>query len=362
VRTILTLGARDYLLLGIVTEQFKLSGASVQSEILRTHDQVVSLLATKGLDYLKFKSALVPSAKRYECAFVFDSSKTTSGAYGVDIARSVIPLLERAGNCSISSGDLLTWDDDDLVWDLLTENIVLHKSVEVRLESLYCVYLNNQTKRMVESMHSGLLDFDAYIGYIPTQNSSPIRTYLSSTVSQAYVKVGRFVVGQHEEDADPKENWNLLGWPFENFGYEVKSVPETLYGLFLTYKIERPAPYDDLSDTRFSLNALSDNPQPLASLEVLVTEEKARYVADEKGESLARAGLRSITDEMLAGLISGKVEQNYIYMLQDKSDVDALLFDLILELPHERSGRQVRLMCSMNYRPDDGILKLVTLY
>jgi hypothetical protein len=43
---------------------------------------MVQILDSKGIDYTKLKSGLVPATKKHEAAFLFDTRAIASGSYG----------------------------------------------------------------------------------------------------------------------------------------------------------------------------------------------------------------------------------------------------------------------------------------
>src|SRR5258708_27499339 len=95
----------------------------------------------------------------------------------------------------------------------------------------------------------------------------------------------------YEDDRDENEDYALKMYDFAGLGYKVRSVPSWLYGMLLSYKIERPVFDFDLGDSRFSLNAMTPAPRPLADCEVLLEPDKLRYLQAEKEGSLKRADL-----------------------------------------------------------------------
>jgi hypothetical protein len=94
-----------------------------------------------------------------------------------------------------------------------------------------------------------------------------------------------------EEDGDDTDDVNILGYPFEDFGFTIRSLRETPYDVLLSYKIERPVFTGLEYDTEFSLNTVSPTPLPLTECLIEIDERKFGYLAREKTESLRRIGL-----------------------------------------------------------------------
>jgi hypothetical protein len=123
-----------------------------------------------------------------------------------------------------------------------------------------------------------------------------LKAFLSTMLVRAFVKHQSIVIQGHEGNRDPREDVNLVGYDFAASGYQVRSVPIWLYGLFLSYKIERPVDPEGDTDTRFSLNALSPNPLPMSDLVVILEERKLAYLQREKAGSMKRAALEGSAD------------------------------------------------------------------
>lgn len=357
--SIWTLNGRDSIQLDLVRDYFNLHDSRMRREILVAHAATTKILQDKGIEYSGLRKALTPQIDRLEACFIFD---TESGGQSVHVADALIPLLDRRSSCSILCGDLLH-PDQDAAFLLLSRHLHLHRNHEIsHTTQLYCVYINNLSKKMFEDIHVGLQDIDAYVGYVPTTFSSDIKDWLSFTLTAAYLKSGRRVVNGHESDVSNDEDYNMKSWPFEKYGYEIRSLQEHYFDLFLRYKIERAVlPYFK-SDTRHSLNAISDAPMALTDLSVLVDEEKIGYLRDNKGGSIKRAGLAGMSGAELASLIKSKITCGYIYNLRHSADLDQSFFNLILETHAPDSSTRSRLTVGLEYRPDQHDIRLITMF
>jgi hypothetical protein len=347
------------MLLSLMAAQLGLTDQQVREEICAAHDVVVDVLARKGVAYADLRNGLVPRRDRLEVAFLFDSAQITSAFYGVDVAKHLVPLLPKDLTCGILAGDLIM-EDQDLAFRLLSEEVVLHRSVEVRhTTQLFCVYLNNLTPTMRDSLVGGLRQYEPFVGYAETSTSSALKDWLSMTVGTAYFKAGSVVLNGHEDDVSDDEDYNMKSWPWADSGYFCRSFRDAYFHLFLSFKIERrvlPAE----TDTRFSLLAISDEPMSLPEMQVEVSEEKMRYLRTSKQGSLERAGLSHLTDEELARVIGDRLTQSYIYELGYRDEYNLSQFNLMLEIP--TADRPARLMAAMQYQPDEARLRLLTLY
>src|SRR5207302_704248 len=90
------------------------------------------------------------------------------------------------------------------------------------------------------------------------------------------------MIMEHEDDVPNSENWNLASYPLEDFGYDFRSLQGMLHGIFLDYKIERPAVFGGEADAEISLNAIHERPSPLSQLEIVIDDRKFGYLSREK--------------------------------------------------------------------------------
>jgi len=363
VDTIFTLNARGNIYLEVVREHFSLSERQVRIEILAMFRQTVRALAASGVDYRKLKSALVPSLDRNEVALIFDSNAIASESYGADVLAQVLPLLDPRSTQSIRVGDLIASDaQQTFVVSLLRHFLVQTRNFKfIHSTLLFAVYINNLSDTAVQALHNGLGRYDAYLGFIPTKYASVAKTFLSTTLADLCVKHGKIAILAHEDDRSNDENINITLYPFERFGYDVRSIQQHCYSHFLSYKIERQA-FVDISDddTHFSLNALSESIIPLHDMTVLIEDRKFDYLV--QTGKLIKLGLAETSKKELTRLIQGKVAANYIYNLRYQPAHDTISFNIVVEIPHASSAAPTRLNVSLEYMPKRRTLRLITLY
>lgn len=356
-----TLDARDHMMLEVMRDYFKLTPKQMRSEIQGLHNATVGVLRRKGIDYSSLRSGLAPVLKRYEAAFVFDSTAIQSSWYGHEVMRKVLPLLQPASTQSILYGDLLG-DDQQFIYEILRESLVLSRSFSFRHGTLlFAVYLNNLSEQAVSNLHASLATFPAYVGHIPTTFGSRAKTYLSTCLDNLCLKVKRNVVMGHEDDRANHENVNLPGQPFEDFGYSVLSLQESLFGVFLSFKIERPVFPGFEADSEMALNAISEDILSLGECRVLIEPAKHGYLLSEKAGKLHKARLADFDRDELAAVIQAKLSANYIYNMEFLEKHDVMKFSLMIEIERE-GGYPTRLAAGFEYLPEDRTVRLTTLH
>ena len=357
--TIFTLEARSNVLLAVMKDYFDLRDQHVFNEIQGLFRHLRTLLASKGIEYSKLKGALVPNTgSRHERAFVFDWSKARSGVYGPEAVHAILPDLDARSTHSVLCGDWLHKAD---FGEMLRASPSASTDSEMvwrggHGDTLYFVYLNNLTSAATSKVHDRLLGSPWYLGFLDLDSASPIKACLSLMLVRAFIKHESIIIAGHEDDRDDRENVNLSLFDFDSFGLSVRSVPLMLYGVFLSYKIERPV-FERERDTKFSLNAMTPNPVGLDDFEVILEDRKLEYLKREKLGSLKQAGLVDLNAGEIAWQIRAKFASNYIYNLSRSTNGETLKFNIILEF----SGG-VRKLCALEYDTPTKVLKVITFY
>ncbi|MCK5472983.1 MAG: hypothetical protein KAI59_03050, partial [Planctomycetes bacterium] len=247
--------------------------------------------------------------------------------------------------------------------EIIEESLVLSRSFKfVHGSLLYCVYVNNLSCKLLERLHAELANFRPYVGFIPANYSSRAKIYLSTILVNSFLKHGNHVIMGHEDDRPNTENVNIVGLPFEEFGYQISSLQSIYFDLFLSYKIERPVYSGFEVDTEMSLNAITDQIIPLEGCSILVEDAKHKYLLSEKGGKLCKAGIEDIGRNELETLIQSKITASYIYNLVYLEKYNVYKFNLILEISRPDMDDPVKFLVAIEYKPEEKVLRVLTLY
>ena len=360
-RQIFTLDARDNSLLEVTRDHLNLTPRAMRRQIENMHAELERILLKKGVPYPSLKSALVPQTDRHEAGFIFDSREVSSSWYGRTIAGLVLPLLDKRVPQSVLHGDLLG-RDQDFIYEVLEQFMVFARSFTFgHSNSLFCVYVNNLTDTGLKVLHEGLSKSSCYLGFIPATFQSVAKSYLSTTVGMAFLKAEGCVLMPHEDDLSNDQNVNTLGYPFRESGYRIASLQSNYFGPLLSYKIEGSMAAYFQTDIAMSINAVHDKVLPLESLRVTIDEAKFGYLQTHKLEKLRLAVADGLTREELQELIATKVAANYIYNLTFLDEHDVVKFNVLVEVARNDGGYPARLVASLEYIPEDEVLRLITL-
>jgi len=237
---IYTINARDHVLLEVVRDSYGLGSDVMHRMIQRIHVATCNALQSKGIAYEYLRAGLVPRADKHEAAFIFHSHWINSSRYGHEVAKVILPLHDNRSTQSVLCGDLIG-DDQQEIFAILNESLVLARSFTfVHGTDLFCVYANNLSDAALATWHEALSKYEPYVGYIPATFASRAKTYLSTILVNSYLQHKSTIIISHEDDRPDEENVNLIGYPFEDFGYRVVSLRSSYVGIFLGYKMTFP--------------------------------------------------------------------------------------------------------------------------
>jgi hypothetical protein len=359
---IFTLNARGNVMLEVMRDYFRLTNEHMHREIQGLHVATCEALRSKGIAYSQLKAGLVPIADRHEAAFIFDSQCIDSSWYGFEVAKVIIRRHRKQSMQSVLCGDLIG-DDQQLIFDILQESLVFARSFGfVHGTALHCVYLNNLSDAALTEMHKALCEYKQYVGFIPATFASRAKTYLSTVLVNSYLKCGSTIILGHEDDRPNDEDVNIIGYPFEDFGYRVLSLQSSYVDLFLSYKIERPVFPGFEVDTEMSLNAVTPSVLPIDDFTIEIEDAKLNYLKTDKLGKLQKAGIAELDGDELAHLIRRKVAASYIYNLCYLSEHDVIKFNVMLEIPRADGGYPTRILAALEYQPGKKNLRVITLH
>lgn len=149
------------------------------------------------------------------------------------------------------------------------------------------VCITNLTEQMVRNFDNGLRGWAPYVGVADLSFGCRLKSYLSSILPGAYLKLRNTMFAEHEDDIPNSQNRNLRSLPFGNFGYNLRSLQGMLQGIFLDYKIERPAVFGGETDAELHINAIHESPLPISQLGVVVDDRGFGLPLSGKGGHLA---------------------------------------------------------------------------
>ena len=362
-KEIFTLNARGNVLLEVTRDYFDIGPRAMQTTIRESLAHTEDILASKDINYDDLKNALTPNTQRREISLVFDTADMKESWYGLPIYRAIIPLLDKDSSHSILSGDYIGENSaQNALYGAFHDSVEPTRDVTWRHSTqFYIVYLSNLSDNMFNTLHDGLTHFEPYVGFADMTFASRFKLYLSTMLVNNCIKHKNVIIMGHEDDLDNKHDTNVAGYPWEDFGYTCRSLQDMYFGVFLSYKIERPIIQGFESDTEFSINAVNPDPLPITDFEIRIDETKFGYLASAKSGTLKRMGLPGDDLAGLRRMIAERISSNYIYNMKHDDRYGTTMFNMILEIHFSNRDPQ-RAVAAVEYMPADRCLRLVTLY
>lgn len=360
--TIYTLDARDHGMLEVMADYFKMDHDAIYRAINHMFHELLKILKSKAINYQELRACLTPSTEKNEIIFVFDSQQIDSDWYGGEVFKRIIPLLDKRTSHSFLCGDYISHGlgQDRLYHELVSSIEIRNASDYLHSTQYYFVYMNNVSTNLLKLMDEGLKGYNPYTGYVDVTFSCFMKKYASVTLVNSFIKHKGVIICSHEEDRDNYENVNMSGYAFEENGYKCLSLQESLVGVFLSYKIERPVHEGFRRDTEFSINSISKDVSSIDDFDVEIDEKKLKYLVENKAGRMKKAELLSFKREEVEALIKGKINNNYIYNMTLLKGCGVAKFNVLIE-KNVSNGSPVRLMVSLEYMPAKKKLRLITM-
>ncbi len=361
---IFTLDARGNIMLEVMQGYFGLNRAQMLRETNVSFSKLLDILKAKDVIYTSLKNALVPRPDRTEAAFVFDRTQIKSGNYGGEAFERILPALGQNATHIVLCGDLLGETDmQDRLYDAFGLEVTLSRPCTWKHSNqFFVVYINNLSDQKLSNIRNALDQYEGYVGWVNCYAPSFLKTYFSLILCNSFLKVEQIIIQGHGDDVENTEDVNMVGYTFEKYGYACKSLQSMYNDLFLHYKIERGVYPGFESDILFALNSISSMVVPLDECEVEVEVAKLRYLHGKKEGSMKRSGLLSLSREELQAKIRERLASNYIFNMAYTEEHETMKFITVLNFMPDGAERLVKLTASLEYKPSERSVRLITLF
>lgn len=358
-----SLETRDSMLLDVTAKMFGLSSLETYNYVQGLFNYFLKILESKNFKYTDFKNILIPQKDRKEILLVFDSRKIEKSDYGTHICDLIITNIPIEVRTSYISGDFIDiTKSQEFTFGILSEHFDLSELDFYRSDMFYFVYLNNLSKNQFNFISTMLNKEKSYFGFADMTYGSLLKDYCSFILGSRFVKIGKKIMGTHEDDADTNENGNLCFIDFCKYGYSFKSIPVSYYGLFLSYKIERSIVESDPNDIKNSLIALAGKECNLDLFNLKLRESKHQYLITHKNGVLKRLDFLRLTTGELEDILNEKIWTNYIYNLEYIEDHKVYKFNTMFEFVRKDLNCKVKIQVALNYYHEKNELDVITLY
>lgn len=371
--TIYIFNAKDNVIYPVIKNCFDLSDAEVYKTISEEFKILKHRLKIKDIDYDKLKGALLPNQEKekFETCFIFDSCQISDSNYGYTIFSKLLPLLDRDSTYSVLCGDYIDIlnnvpDAQFRLKSAMNDVIVrCNKSSYRHSNQYFLIYINRLTALQRLTIVEGLMKYPWFTGFTDVTRHSLFKTYSAYILTHSFIKCRGKIISSHPSDYSDDENINMLGYPFEENGYQYISINEDSYFPFLSYKIEAIVP--DETDVSFSFNALFPKFDSVNKLHLKIDDKKwneylLKQEGNGKGKIIESLGYNICDKEKFRRDIFKRICSSYIYKLERKCRDGKWIwqFCVCIDMPTiNDSFRKTTIV--LNYFPDTGEMAVITL-
>jgi hypothetical protein len=360
--TIYTINAKSYLLLDVAKKYSNLSFEDMGKEIISQYHLMIKELELKGIKYQDLKNMLIPQHDKKDICLVFDTSFIKEAWYGREIFHKYFPLLSKHSNHCVFEGDLIGSNENQIyIYNEMVNNMKITNPSTFKNSGLYyLVYINRLTNNKIDELVNGLKPHQEFIGYFDFTYSCLLKDYISNIIGQRYFIHKRNIVLASENFEYTEKNINTISYDFNKYGFQIKSISQMNYNIFLTYKIESKYHNNDISDQLFSLSVISNKVEPLRDLKLIIADEKLNYLLKDKKGSMKAGKLSNLDRSEIEKIIKNKIENNYIYSMEFNEEYNLLKFCINVEITND--DYIFKYIVVLKYLPEERELHLLTMY
>ncbi|WP_215222686.1 hypothetical protein [Echinicola shivajiensis] len=352
---IFTIDARGNIFLKLMSERFNLSSLDIQKEIYSLFKELKFQLIYHNINYSELKNVLIPNRDRKELLLIFDPSKFNSSIYGSIAMDVVLQSLGTVGKHSILGGDFIFWGNSpSSALDLVIRSCEWKDAPPDTFFEPFFIYVNNLSNHKFQKVKSDLLSKEYCIGYSDLTFHSIFKESISLSLSNAFILLNDRVIVPNE---DYKMMDNPTMYDFQKHGIKINSIQDILYGVFLSYKIERRVYQGFQDDFKFSLNAVTESTSNPDKIKVRIKEEKFNdYLHTTRKKNLELLGIDHLTKGQLERFLEHKISSNYIYNLEiNEHGIKKFVINI-------ENNTQSKLVLVFEYLQDVKMANLLTAY
>jgi hypothetical protein len=359
-----TLEARTNILLDVVKDYFHLSYEDMGKEIRTQYHKMLEELNLKGINYQELKNILTPQKGKKDICLVFDTTFIDDIWYGNTVFEKYFPLLSTYSGICIFDGDFVGSNENQRrMYQEISDKIeMINYSRFKNTCQYYLIYITNLTNDRIDKIINGLRFYQAFYGYFDFNYSSLLKTYISNIIGQRYFILKKDIIVLSPYQEYNEENINTAGHDFSKYGFKIKSISETNYQMFLSYKIERPYFDIDVSDQLFSLSAIANVAKPLKNFQIVIDDKKFEYLQTKKEGSMNASLLKYLNKTEIEKILTKKIENNYIFNLSFTEEHNIIKFNTIIEIENENNKSPFKYLVSLEYIPNKNRLRIITMY
>lgn len=354
---------RDNYSWNVIKDYFSLDNKQMHNEIKTDFNDLKTVLKKSKINYDDLRSILTPSQDKKEICFIYDSLKTKNSAYyGYEILQGLLPELMISEKISISYGDIITNDGESntRIRTFLQKEFPKKDFCNYQLSNQYfVVYGNNLSKNDLYRINAAQEKCPSYVGYIDMTYSNYLKDILSVCIGVRFIKIkDKICVPTPEDDLNNPQGYVCCS--FDENKYFLVGIDELLFSSFLSYKIQRSFVRLDETDQLFGLNAVYENPDILSGYTITLTDEKFKYIREEKNGVIKITGLEALSKDKFIKMIQFLINTNYIFDIDFNEQFNCLKFATVIEVVNKGIQRKYKAVFEVMKEKKE--LRIITFY
>lgn len=358
---IYSLNIKNNVMFEVIKDTFALNSEQLSNEFLTYFNQFKNIIDKTNIPYSELGNCLTPSNKKNEICLIFDTLKIENSWYGKEIFDILLPLFDKSKIYNILYGDLLDYTNNkftDKVLDLMCETCEITRVNEHKFTNRYfLIYINNLSNTDFEKFSNLHTIIPSFIGCANMTNSSLFKSYISNCISSGFILYKNNMICGHEPDIENISNRNMPGFSFRENGYNIVSISDDYYSIFLDYLIDSSISIWK-TDKKYKelLSDIISHGCDLENFNIILKDEKLNYLITEKNIDMRFNNPPNLKEEILFK-IANCLKNNIFYRLDFTTlQYKIIKFNVYIDVDNKK------ITCSVKYNIESKNFEIITMF
>ena len=357
---IYSINIKNNIMFEVIKDYFALTSVQLSNEVMSYFNKFIQTLDGAKIKYDELGNCLTPSNNKKEICLVFDALKIKNSWYSKEIFDNLLPIFDKKKTYNILYGDLLNFDNKtitDKILDLMCDACGIDRVDEHEYTNRYfLVYINNLSKTDFTKF-SSISSIPSFIGYVNVTNSSLFKSYISNCISSRFILHKNNMICGHEPDVETISNRNMPGFNFVENKYNIISISDDYYSIFLEYLIDSSISVWKV-DKKYKelLSDIIGYDCNLEDFNFTLTEEKLTYITKNKNIANRFNNPTNLKQEIVSNIINC-IKKNIFYRIDfSKLQFNVILFNVYIDIDSEK------ITCGIKYDIINKNFEITTMF
>ena len=357
---IYSINVKNNIMFEVVKDYFALTSVQLSNEVIAYFNQFMKLLDEAKIEYNELGNCLTPSNSKKEICLIFDTLKIKNSWYSKEIFDNLLPMFDKKKTYNVLYGDLLNFDKKavtDKILDLMCDACGIDRVDEHEYTNRYfLVYINNLSKTEFTKF-SAISCIPSFIGYVNVTNSSLFKSYISNCISSRFILHKNNMICGHEPDIEAVSNRNMPGFNFVGNNYNIISISDDYYSIFLDYLIDSSiSVWKDDKKYKELLSDIIGYNCNLEDFNFILSEEKLTYITSNKNIANRFNNPNNLKQELVSN-ITNCIRKNIFYKLDfSKLQFNVILFNVYIDINDKK------ITCGIKYDISNKNFEIATMF